>query len=99
MSIIKAKNIQHSNFFPSAKASGFGQSSFDPYYFSSDDDEYLTHNCRAKMTPRSSDHAARLLNAARLYLNSVPESPKNWRQVNPNVNDYHSKPMANTSIF
>jgi len=48
MSVIKPKNIQHCNFFPSAKASGFGQSSFDPYVISSNDDEYLTPECEAE---------------------------------------------------
>jgi len=44
MSVINLKNEQHSHFFPSAKASGFGQSSFDPHDLSSDDDVYLTPN-------------------------------------------------------
>jgi hypothetical protein len=39
------------------------------------------------------------LTAPRLYLNSPPEVPKNWRQINPNVNDYHSDPMENISTF
>jgi len=99
ISITKPENNQHSNIFPSAKASEFGQSSFDPYDLFSDDDEYLTPKCVAEMTPGRSDHAAPLLTAAWHYLNSLPESPKNWGQVNPNVNDYHFNPMESSSIF
>jgi hypothetical protein len=39
------------------------------------------------------------LTAARLYLNSPPEAPKNWGQINPNLNDYHSDPMEISSTF
>jgi len=53
----------------------------------------------AEMTPRRSDCAAPLLTAARLYLNSPPEAPKNWGQSNPNLNDYHSDPMEISSTF
>jgi len=99
MSITKPENDQHSNFFSSAKASGFGQSSFHPYDLSSDDDEYLTSKCVAVTTPGWSDRATHLLTTARLYLNSPPESPKNWGQENPNVNDYHSHPKEISSTF
>jgi hypothetical protein len=51
------------------------------------------------MTPGCSDHAAHLLTATRLYLNSPPEAPKNWGQINPNLNDYHSDPMRISSTF
>jgi len=40
MSVIKPDNPQHSNFLPSAKASGYGQSSFDPYDMFCDDEKY-----------------------------------------------------------
>ena len=53
----------------------------------------------AEMTPRRRDFAARLLAAARLYLNSPPELPQNWRQIDPNLNDYHSDPMEIISTF
>jgi hypothetical protein len=33
------------------------------------------------------------LSAARFYLNSLPEAPKNWGLNNPNLIDYHSDPM------
>jgi hypothetical protein len=32
-------------------------------------------------------------------LNSPPEAPKNWWQINPNLNDYHSDPMEFSSTF
>jgi hypothetical protein len=50
-------------------------------------------------SPGRSDHAACLLTAGRLFLNSLPESPKNWGQVNQNVNDYHSDPKEISSTF
>jgi len=40
-----------------------------------------------------------MLTATRLYLNSPPEAPKNWRQVDPNLNDYHFDPMETCSKF
>jgi len=66
---------------------------------SSDDEEYLTPNNVPEMTSGRRDHAARLLTAARLYLNSPPEAPKNWGQINPNLDDYHSNPMEISSKF
>jgi len=51
------------------------------------------------MTPGRSDRAALLLTAARLYLNSPPEALKNWGQINPNLNNYHSDPMEISSTF
>jgi len=93
------ETVPSSNLVPSATASGSYQSSFDPYDMSSDDEEYLTPNNVAEMTPGRSDRAARLLTAARLYLNSPPEAPKNWGRINPNLNDYHSDPMEISSTF
>jgi len=95
----KLETVPSSNLVPSAPASGFYQSSFDPYDLSSDDEEYLTPNNVAETTPGQSDRAARLLTSARLYLNSPPEAPKNWGQINPNLNDYHSDPMEIRSTF
>ena len=69
------------------------QSSFDPYDLSSDDEEYLTSDNVAETIQRWSDHTAQLWTAGGLYLNSPPESPKNWGQSNPNLDDYHSDPM------
>jgi len=74
----KLETVPSSNLVPSAMASGSYQWSFDPYDFSSDDEEYLTSNNVAETTPGHSDRAARWLNAARLYLNSPPEAPDNW---------------------
>jgi len=95
----KLETVPSCNLVPSATASGSYQSSFDPYDLSSDDEEYLTTNNVAEMTPGRSDRAARLLTAARLDLNSPPEPPKNWGRINPNLNDYHSDPMEISSTF
>jgi hypothetical protein len=93
----KFETVQNNNFVPSTTGSGLNQSSCDPYDSSRDDEEYLTLKIVAKMTPGHSDRAARLLTAARLCLNSPPEAPKNWGQINLNFNDYHSDPMEISS--
>jgi len=93
----KHKRLPSSNLIPLAMASGSCQSCIDPYDSSSDDDEYSMPNKVAETTPGQSDRAARLLNAARLYLNSPPDAPKNWGQINPNLNYYHSNPMEISS--
>jgi hypothetical protein len=67
-----------------------GQSSYDPYNLSSDDDEYLMPTNVAETTPGRSDRAARSLTAATLYLNSPSALPPNWERINPNLNDYPS---------
>jgi len=95
----KLETVPTSNLFHSATASGSYQSSFDPDDLCSDDEESLTPNNVAETTPRRSDRAARLLTAARLYLNSPPEAPKNWGQINPNLIEYHSDPMEISSTF
>jgi hypothetical protein len=66
---------------------------------SSDDEDYLTPDNVAETRPGRSDCAARLLTAARLHFNSPPEAPKNWGQINPNLNDCHSDPMEIRSSF
>jgi hypothetical protein len=91
--------VPRSNLVPSATASGAYQSPYDPYDLSSDDEEYLTPINVAETTPAKSDRAARLLTAASLYLNSLPEAPKNSGQINQNHNDYHSDPMEISSTF
>jgi len=53
----------------------------------------------ADTTPGRSDRATCLLTAARLYLNSPPELPQNWGQINPNLNDYHTNPMEISSKY
>jgi len=97
--VIKSDNTLNNNLSSFEMASRSGQSSYDPYDLSSDDEEYLMPTNVAETTPGRSDHAARLLTAARLYLNSPPELPQNWGQINPNLNDYHSDPMAISSTF
>jgi len=93
------ETVPSSNLIPSVTASGSYQSSLDPYDLSSDVEEYLTPNNVTERTPGRSDRAARSLTAARLYFNSPPEAPKNWGQINPNLNDYHSHPMEIGSTF
>jgi len=93
----KLETVPSNNLLPSATASGFYQSSFDPYDLSSDDEEYLTPNNVAETTPGRRDPAACSLTAARLHLNSTPEAPKNCGQMNANLNDYHSGPMEISS--
>jgi hypothetical protein len=99
VTVNKLETVPSSNLLPFATASGSYQSSFDPNDSSSDDEEYLTPNNVAETTPGRSDPAARLLTTARLYLNSLPEAPKNWGQSNPNLNNYHSDPMEISSTF
>jgi len=66
---------------------------------SSDDEEYLTSINVAETTPGLSDRAARLLTAARIFLDSPPDTPNDPEQINPNLNDYHSDPMEISSTF
>jgi len=99
MPVNELETIPSSNLVPSPMASGSNHSSVDPYDSSSDDEEYLMPNNMAETTPARSDRAARLLTAARLHSNSPPEAPKNWGQINPNLNDYHSDPMEISSTF
>ena len=91
--------IPSSTLIPFATASGSCQSSIDPYKLSSNDEQYLTPNNVAKTTPGLSSRAPHLLIAARLYLNSPPEAPKNWGQINPNLNDYRSNRRDISSTF
>jgi hypothetical protein len=97
--VIKSDNTLNNNLSSFEMASRSGQSSYDPYDLSSDDDEYLMPTNVAETTPGRSDRAARLLTAARLYLNSPPELPQNWGQINPNLNDYDTDPMGISSTF
>jgi len=99
MPVNKLQSFPSSHLISSAMASRSSQSSCDPNDLSSDDEEYLTPNNVAETTPGRSDRDARLLNAARLYLNSPPEAPKNWGQINPNLNDDHSDPMEFSWTF
>jgi hypothetical protein len=51
------------------------------------------------MSPGHRYHAPRLSAAAKRRLNSPPESPKNWGQVNPHQNDYDSDSIEICSTF
>jgi len=93
------ENVPSSNLIPSATASVSCQSSFDPNYLSTNDEECLTPNNGAEMTTGRSDLAACSLTAARLHLNSRPDAPKNWGQINSNLNEYHSDPKEIWSTF
>lgn len=92
----------------SSSGSQFHQSSRDPqsshtdnpYLLSSDDDEdYESQPPPIQATPGKSDRAARLLTAARLYVNSPLEHPANWGQINPYLNDYLTDPLALSGAF
>jgi hypothetical protein len=85
VAVNKLEIIPSSNHVPSATASGSSQSSFNPCDSSGNDEEYLTHNNLAETTPSQSGRSAHVLTAARLYLNSPHEAPKNWGQINPNL--------------
>jgi len=93
------ESIPRSTLIPSTTASGSGQSSFDSYDLSSDDEGYSTLNNVAETTPGRSNRAACILTAARLNLNSLPEAPKNWGQINPNLNDCNSNRIEIRSTF
>jgi hypothetical protein len=80
-------------------ASEYGQSSIAPYVLCSDDEEYLTSRNLAETTPGRNKHTARLSPNTRLYLNSLPESPNNWVQIDPSQNDYCSDPMEISNTF
>jgi len=93
------ETVLNSNLVHSATASQSYQSCFDPYDLSSDDEKYLMPNNVVETTPGRSNRVARLLTAASLQLNLLPEALKNWGQINPNLNDYHSEPMEINSTF
>ena len=99
MSVIKTENVPGSNLFPSAMASWFGKSSFDPYNLSSDDEEYLSPEYMDEMTTEGSNCSERLLTAGRVHLNSLPEARRTWGQLNPNLNDYNYDPIEFSSTF
>jgi hypothetical protein len=99
MTVNTHQGLPSSNHISSATPSQSCQSSFDPYDLSSDDEEYLTPTNVAETAPGQRDRASRILPAARLYLNSPPEAPKNWGQINPNLNDLHSDPTEFRSTF
>jgi len=95
----KHKNLPRSNVVASETVLGSWWSSFGPYYHFSDDEQYITPRNVAQTTPGRCDRPACLLTAASLYLNSPPEATKNWWQIYPNLNDYHSDSMEISSTF
>jgi len=97
--VTKSNNTLNNNLSSVEMASGSGQSSYDPYDLSSDDDEYIMSTNVAEMTPGPSGHASCLFTAANFYLNSPPELLLNWGQIVPNCNDYHSDPVEISCIF
>ena len=95
----KPDSIPRYNLIPLATASGPGQSFFDSYDLSSDDEEGFIPDNVAETTPGQRDCVALTFSAARLYLNSLPEAPNNWGQSNPNLDDYHRDPMEISSTL
>jgi len=93
LDVIKPKSVPSNNLFSSAMVWKSAESSYNHNDLSSDDEEYLMPKNVAETTPRWSDRTARVLKAARLHLNSPPESPPNWAQTYPNLNDWHSDQM------
>jgi hypothetical protein len=72
----KPECILRNNKVSSATDSQSRQSSLDPCDLPNNDETYLTSNNVAEMAPGQRDHAARSLNAARHFLNSVSEGLK-----------------------
>jgi len=99
VTVNKHQSFPSSNLIHSAMVSGSYQWSFDLYAFCSDDEQFLMTNNVAEIPPGRSDNAAHLLTGARLYCNSPPEAPKNWRLINRNRNDYHSDPIEISNTF
>jgi len=99
MYLIRHDHVLGSNLFPSPKASGFRQSSLDPYYLSHYDEKYLTHKWVAETTPAWSDRTSHLLTDLRLYSNSLPDAITIWGLVDRCLNDYHSDPMESSRTF
>jgi len=91
--------IPSSNVIPYGTDSGSSQPSFDPYDLSSDDYEDLMPNNAPQTTPEGSERAACSLTSAMLCLNAPTEAPKNWGQMNPNLDDYHSDTLEISSTF
>jgi hypothetical protein len=86
------QSLPSSNLISCATASTSCQSSIDPYNLSSDDEQYLTSENMAETIPGWSDNAAHLWASGWLYFHQPPETPKNWGEINPNLDDYHSDP-------
>jgi len=79
MSIIEPENVLHGNIFPSPKASGIDQSSFDPYQLSSDDEDYLTPKWVAETTPAQKWLRSTLLDSHKALFEFTAWSTKKLR--------------------
>jgi len=97
--VTKPDRIPKNILVSSAMASRFGRSYYDPCDLSSDGEEYSMPNNVAETTLGPSQYAARLVTAARRYLDSPLELPQNWGQMNPNLNDYHCDRMEINCTF
>jgi len=97
--MIKHKRLLSNTDFSSAIAAVSGQSSYDAYDLSNDDDEYLKLKSVAEPTPGQIDRASRLLTAIRIHLYSPPELPPTWGQMNANINGYNCDPMGISGRF
>ena len=97
--VIQPGSVLSTNPVSSAMPSVSGQSSYDWYDLSSEDEDYLMPKNVARMTPWRSDRTACLLTTAWLYFNWLPELPQNWGQIDPNDNDYHSDAFNISSPF
>ena len=96
MHLIKPETVPSKDHFPSAAASGAGLSYVDSSDLFTDDEKYITPKNMAEKTLSKRNYAACLFIAARLYINSLPESP---RQVNFIFSDSHFGPIDILSIF
>jgi hypothetical protein len=95
----KLETSKQNNPFSTSPVSGSGHSFHHPHDLSSDDAEYITPANLVESTSRRSNRAARPLTATTLYLNSLPEVPRRWGQINPNLNDYCTDGMEVSSAF
>jgi len=95
----KNESLSRDGFIPSKTRIGFCPSLLNPYDLLINDDEYLTPNDVAVTTPGQSDHTACWMTTARLCLDSLPQAPKNWGQMNQYLNDYNPDPMELSSTL
>jgi len=75
---IKSERVTRNNIFPSAMTSGYGRSSFDRYYLSSDAEKYLLWDNVAETTPGWSERAACLLTAWITKERGASQSKSPW---------------------
>ena len=94
--VIKPERVPSINLSTSVTVAGSSQSCFDPSDLSRDDAKYIAPEYVAETTPGWTDCVARLLAAAWSNLNSPPENPKDWGQVNHNLDNYHSEPIGSS---